>query len=132
MSIYTDVNYYNFIKEFTNSAMSTLEDEMNTDSAKQITLNNYLKKEENIYYKVLSVIKGDDDDNDSVDENDNNENNITKTENFEQIYNKCREEIEYITKQEKKSKAKVYTKKNIIKLYFNYLFGNKSSIKKFK
>ena len=123
MSIYTDVNYYNFIKEFSNSAMSTLEDEMNTDSAKQITLNNYLKKEENIYYKVLSVIKGDDDDNDSVDENDNNENNITKTENFEQIYNKCREEIEYITKQEKKSKAKVYTKKNIIKLYFNYLFG---------
>ena len=124
MYIYTDINYFNFIKEFSNSAIELLDDEMHTGSQRQLTLSNYLKKEEMIYYKVLSVIKGDTDDNDSIDENDNNENNITKIENFEQIYNKCRDEIEFITKEEKKDKkSKNYTKKSIIKLYFNYLFG---------
>ena len=70
------------------------------------------------------------DSDDSVDENDNNEenaeNNITNAKNFEQVYNKCSEEIDTILKdekQEEKKKNNFINKKQLIKLYFNYIFG---------
>ena len=128
MNMYTNMNYFKFLKDFATFSSCLLEDYIYSGDQKRMTMNSILKKEENIYYKVLSVIKGDDDDgdDDSVDENDNDENNITNKENFEQIYNKCKEEIETIMSQEKinKNKSKnTYTKKDIVKLYFNYLFG---------
>ena len=132
MNLFTNFNYFKFLKEFSNFGSSLLEDYMYNDDQKRITMNSNLRKEENIYYKVLSVIKSDDDhdeDNDSVDENineENDENIITNKENFEQIYNKCKEEVEIIMKEEKSNKnkiKKIISKKDIVKLYFNYLFG---------
>ena len=90
MNMYTNMNYFKFLKDFATFSSCLLEDYIYSGDQKRMTMNSILKKEENIYYKVLSVIKGDDDDgdDDSVDENDNDENNITNKENFEQIYNK--------------------------------------------
>ena len=131
MNMYTHFYYFKFLKEFSNFGCCLVEDQIYDGDQKRMTMNSNLKKEEIIYYKVLSVIKGDDDDedNDSVDENinqENDENNITNKENFEQIYNKCKEEIEIMMNQEKNNKKNsktIITKKDIIKLYFNYLFG---------
>jgi hypothetical protein len=108
--------------------VNLLEDEIPTNIRDQgiMTMNKDLKKEENIYFKVLSVLKPDDDDNDSVEENEGDKNDITSTENFEQIYNKCTNEIEFILKQEKEKKItnkNAFSKKDIIKFYFNYIFG---------
>ena len=129
LNLYTNFYYFKFLKEFATFGSCLLEDEIYDGDHKTLTMNKNLIKDEHIYYKVLSVIKGDEDDNDdSVDENCNDENNITNKENFEQIYNKCKEEIESILKQEKlekinKNKKNNYNKKSIVKLYFNYLFG---------
>ena len=129
MNIYTNKFYSKFINEFCNLGVNLLEDEIPTSMKDQrsMTMNKDLIKEEHIYYKVLSVLKPDEnDDNDSVEENEGDKNNITSTENFEQIYNKCANEIEFILKQEKEKKIKnknVFSKKDIIKFYFNYIFG---------
>ena len=129
LKIFTNLNYLKFIIDFSNFGSNLLDDELYFGNQKNITMNNYLKKQENIYYKVQSVIKGDEDDNDddSIDENYNDENDITNKPNFEQIYIKCKEEIEVFSIEEKNKKKNIinknYTKKNIIKLYFNYLFG---------
>ena len=129
MNIYTNKLYSKFIKGFCNLGVNLLEDEIPTTMKDQrrMTMNKNLIKEENIYFKVLSVLKtDDDDDNDSVEENEGDKNNITSTENFEQIYNKCTNEIEFILKQEKEKKIKnknAFSKKDIIKFYFNYIFG---------
>ena len=129
LNLYTNLYYFKFLKELATFGSCLLEDEFNIGDQKRLTMNKNLIKDENIYYKVLSVIKGDEDDNDdSIDENCNDENNITNKENFEQIYNKCKEEIEIFLKEEKKEKSKNkknnnYNKKHIVKLYFNYLFG---------
>ena len=128
MNIYTNKFYSKFLKEFCNLGVNLLEDEIPTNIRDQgrMTMNKDLKKEENIYFKVLSVLKPDDDDNDSVEENEGDKNDITSTENFEQIYNKCTNEIEFILKQEKEKKItnkNAFSKKDIIKFYFNYIFG---------
>ena len=129
MNIYTNKLYSKFINGFCNLGVNLLEDEIPTTMKDQrrMTMNKNLIKEENIYFKVLSVLKtDDDDDNDSVEENEGDKNNITSTENFEQIYNKCTNEIEFILKQEKEKKIKnknAFSKKDIIKFYFNYIFG---------
>jgi len=129
MNIYTNKFYSKFIKDFCNLGVNLLDDEIPTNMKDQssMTMDKNLIKEQNIYYKVLSVLKPDaDDDNDSVEENEEDKDNITSTENFEQIYNKCTNEIEFILKEEKEKKIKnknVFSKKDIIKLYFNYLFG---------
>ena len=128
MNIYSNMNYYKFLKELSTNGSCMLDDDISILDPKSFIVNNYLKKEEAIYSKVLSVIKGDDDDNDddSVDENYNDENDITSNPNFEQIYNKCKQEIEEYFIQEKNNKKKmknIYSKKHIIKLYFNYIFG---------
>ena len=88
MNMYTNMNYFKFLKDFATFSSCFHEDYMNSGDEKSMTMNSILKKEENIYYKILSVIDDNDGDDDSVDENDNDENNITNKENFEQIYNK--------------------------------------------
>ena len=131
MISYTNIYYFNFIKRLTIFASDILEDSMNIGDVNTLTLNNNLKNKIKIYYRVLSVINGDnsddEDNNDSIDENCNNEKDITKNEKFEQIYNKCKEEVESFSKQEKINKNETnnnnFTKKHIIKIYFNYLFG---------
>ena len=129
LNLYTNLYYFKFIKEFSTFGSCLLEDENYYGDQKVLTMNKNLIRDEYIYYKVLSAIKGDEDENDdSIDENCNDENNITNREDFEKIYIKCKEEIEIILKQEKQEKNKNkknnnYNKKHIVKLYFNYLFG---------
>ena len=131
MNIYLNDNYFNFIKKICTCGIPLLNDEIQNNRENNLTLNNKLLRDGYIYKKVLSVLKPDDSDNDSVDENiindeDNEENNITKMKNFEQVYNKCKEEIDSIIKEEKEERKKLnnfINKRKLIKLYFNYVFG---------
>ena len=130
MNIYINNNYFNFLKKFCICGIPLLNDKFQNDKESNLTLSNYLIRNNYIYRKVLSVLKPDDDSDDSVDENDNNEeneeNNITNAKNFEQVYNKCKEEIDTMLKEEKQEEKKINDfiyKKKLIKLYFNYIFG---------
>lgn len=132
MNIYTNKFYNKFIKEFCNIGVNLLDDEIpkNMKDQRSMTMNKDLKKKEIIYFKVLSVLKPDEDednDNDSVEENEGDKKDVTSAENFEQIYNKCKDEIEFILNEEKKGNKienkNLFSKKDIIKLYFNYIFG---------
>ena len=128
MNIYTNMNYFKFIKELSINGSCILDDDISILDQKSNTISSNLKKEDAIYSKVFSTIKGDDEDNDddSIDENCNDENTITNNPNFEQIYKKCKQEIgDYFLQQKinKKNLKNIYSKKHIIKLYFNYIFG---------
>ena len=131
-NIYLNNNYFNFLKKICTCGTPLLNDKIQNDKGSDLTLNSYLIRNSYIYKKVLSVLKPDDDNSDdSVDENaiinnENEENNITNAKNFEQVYNKCKEEIVSILKQEKEEEKKINNciyKSKLIKLYFNYIFG---------
>ena len=130
MNIYLNANYFNFIKLFCEYGLPLINDEAQIGHETQLTLNNFLIKNGYIYRKVISELKPDDSDNDSVDENINNENDdiniITNMNNFEEVYNKYTAEINILMKQEKEEKKKLnnfVSKRKLIKLFFNYIFG---------
>ena len=128
MNIYLNVNYFRFLKQICSIGIPLVNDENQINKENNLTLSNDLIKNGYIYQKVLSVLKPEDE-GDSVDENIEEENgniDITNKPNFEQVYNKCKEEIETILKQEKEENKKVNNficKRKLIKLYFNYVFG---------
>ena len=130
MNIYLNLNYFNFLKIFCQYGVNLVNDEIQIGHQTQLTLNDYLKKHVYIYKKLISEVKKDDSDNDSVDENTNNENDednkIIMMNNFEEIYNKYTEEINILMaqeKNEKKNSNNFICKRQLIKLYFNYVFG---------
>ena len=56
LNIYTNFYYFKFIKEFSTFGSCLLDDEQYFGDQKTLTMNKNLIKEENIYYKVISVI----------------------------------------------------------------------------
>ena len=118
--IYLNNNYFSFIINLCKSGIELLKDEKLLFNAENLTLNNFLIKNNYIYKKILSIIKP----NYNEDSSDKNidESNICNTENFEEIYNKCLEEVNNLMIIEKEENKKINNKKNLIKLYFNYLF----------
>ena len=114
--IYHDENYQKFIQKFVEISMNVLEDdEKNTTSE-----SHFYKHENKILQKVFMVLK------DNIDFDEKDDENLVLPENIEQIYNKCKEEIDFNYTNEKNNNNKIkniYTKKDIIKLSFYYTFG---------
>ena len=128
MNIYLNANYYNFLQKTCKSGIPLLEDKSQKIDKKDLTLTNSLIKNYSIYQKIISLLKPENDDG-SIDENilnieENIEKTIANTKNFEQIYSKCKAEVDISFKQNKEEDKKNFiTKKKLIKLYFNYVFG---------
>ena len=111
--IYLNQNYFIFMLNYIQSGIKLLEGEKIPDNEEKRALTNYLIKNNNIYIKILSKF--------NLNEKDYGENNICNSENFDVIYNECKEEVESLMIGEKKNKKRNF-KKNLIKLYFNYFF----------
>ena len=127
-NIFLNDNYFNFLQKYCEQGLPLLSDENQTNKENNLTISNYLIRNHYIYQKVMSVLRPDNDD-DSVDENMNNNNEekaVVNLPNFEQVYNKCKEEIDIVLGQEKVENKKInnfISRKKLIKLYFNYTFG---------
>ena len=128
MNIFLNDNYFNFLQKYCEQGLQLLNDENQTNKVNNLTVNNYLIRNNYIYQKVMSVLRPDNDD-DSVDENmntNNQEKAVVNLPNFEQVYNKCKEEIDIVLSKEKEENKKInnfISRKKLIKLYFNYTFG---------
>ena len=132
MNIYLNPSYFNFLEKFCINGIPLLNEGNQIMKENNLTLSNYLIRNWYIFNKVLSVLKPNNDENeDSIDENiiydkEKEENNIINMKNFEQVYNKCKEEIDSVMKEEKEQNKKLnnfISKKKLIKVYFNYVFG---------
>ena len=131
MNIYLNANYFNFLQKACKTGIPLLSDKSQTIEKKDLTLTNFLIKNYSIYQKIIPILKPENDDG-SIDENilnieENIEKTIANTKNFEQIYSKCKEEVDISFKLNKETDKKInnnfITKKQLIKLYFNYVFG---------
>ena len=130
MNIYLNANYFNFLQKFCTSGIPLVNDKIQISEKNNLTLTNFLIKNHSIYKKIISLLKPENDDG-SIDENilnmeENLEKIIANTKNFEQIYCKCKEEVEISFKQNKETDKKINNficKRKLIKLYFNYVFG---------
>ena len=131
MNIYLNNNYFNFLRKICLCGIPLLKDRIQDEKGSDLTLTNYLKRNISIYKKIHLILKPDNDNNDFVDENEinneeNQEKNIINLQNFEQVYNKCKDEVDSLLKKEKEENKKINNfiyKKKLIKLYFNYVFG---------
>ena len=116
-----DGNYQKFIKKFVEISMNALEDEEKNTTSES----HYYKYENEILEKVFMVLKGNKENDFDSDEEENE--TLSLPENIEQIYYKCREEINFNIENKKNNNDKkiktVYTKRDIIKLSFYYTFG---------
>ena len=122
---YINESYKKFLVHFIRYSFNYLKDKeiniQNNDFSK--LMNKSIKQEKKIYEKLISLLKG------------NKENNIdiyeeeikTLPENIEQIYEKCKTEINYIEKDANINKMAIKSenmdRKNIIKLLFYFTFG---------
>ena len=129
MNIFLNDNYFIFLQKYCEHGLPLLDDKIQTNKGNNLTVSNYLIRNHYIYQKVMSVLRPDNDDSDSVDENmdaNNEEKTVVNLPNFEQVYSKCKEEIDIILNQEKIENKKINNfiyRKKLIKLYFNYTFG---------
>ena len=130
MNIYLNANYYNFLQKVCKTGIPLLSDKKQNTEKNDLTLTNFLIKNYSIYKKIILILKPENDDG-SIDENilnieENIEKTIANTKNFEQIYSKCKEEVDISFNQNKEADNKInnfISKKKLIKLYFNYVFG---------
>ena len=123
---YQEESYKNFLIQFIKCSLNYLKDkDINTqrDNDFSILINKELLKEIKIYEKLINLLKGNKENNIDI----NDEEIKTLPENIEQIYEKCKTEIIYEEKDEKKNnmilRDENITIKNIIKLLFCFSFG---------
>ena len=122
---YVDESYKNFIIQFIRCSMNYLKDiQFNVEKTDySVLMNKNILQEKKIYEKLISLLKGNKENNIDI----NDEEIKTLPENIEQIYEKCKTEIIYVEKDEKKNnmnlKCENISKKNAIKLLFYFTFG---------
>ena len=124
---YEEESYNNFLIQFIKCSSNYLKDkEINTqrDNDYSMLMNKDILREIKIYGKLINLLKGNKENNIDI----NDEEIKTLPENIEQIYEKCKTEIIYIEKEEKKNdmiikEEEKFTTKNIIKLLFCFSFG---------
>ena len=126
LKTYEDESYKSFLINFIKYSLNYLKD-------KEISIkkeNNYIKllnkdiiREIKIYEKLISLLKGNKENNIDL----NEEEIKTLPENIEEIYEKCKTEIMFLEKDEKKNNKIInnenITTKNIIKLLYYFSFG---------
>ena len=125
LKTYEDESYKKFLIKFIKCSLNYLKDkEINTKKENNFIklMNKEIIRDINIYDKLMSLLKG----NKENDIDLNDEEIKCLPENIEEIYEKCKTEIIYLEKDEKKNKIiknENITTKNIIKLLFYYTFG---------
>ena len=123
---FVEESYKNFLCKFIRCSLNYLKGiEINNKNDKDFSMlmNKGILREIKIYDKLITILKGNKENNIDI----NDEEIKTLPDNIEEIYEKCKTEIIYIEKDEKKDKIiidnEIITTKNITKLLFYFTFG---------